>query len=309
MNKQLLLKLHRWISLVFALPLLIIIVTGVILSFQPMAQIAAIKPQSVDAIRVVELIKQYDPDGKARGLSIDASRQHLTLQGAAVSEIDIPTGAPVASPIMSKVFMWARMTHEHLIALSWLVTASTIAMIIVMCLGILMGLPRLRNTLSGWHKGAAWFTLPLILLSPLTGLCMAFGLTFQSGGAPAAGKRVSLPDAVSIVASDHDLSLVNSIGGRGGRMMARIFEGNELRAYAVSADGLAALPRNWPRLLHEGNWSLIGSAANVLISVVLLGLLVTGVLIWTRRRLRRPSRQREMPAKTTPVSAVRYTPK
>ena len=306
MNKQLLLKLHRWISLVFALPLLIIIATGLILAFQPIAQVAAIKPQSVDAIRVVELIRQYDPDGKARGLSIDASTQHITLQGAAVSEIDLTTGAPTASPIMSKVFLWARLAHEHLIVLSWLVIASTMAMIVVMCMGILMGLPRLRNTLSGWHKGAAWFTLPLILLSPLTGLCMALGLTFQSGGAPAAGKRVSLPEAVSIIARDHDVSQVNSIGNRGGRMMARIFEGDELRAYAVSADGIAALPRNWPRLLHEGNWSLLGSAANVLISAVLLSLLVTGVLIWARRRLRRPSRQRDVQANdSAAVSAAR----
>ena len=203
---------------------------------------------------MIDLIKQYDPDGKARGLAIDASTQHLTLQGGTVSEIDLATGAPAESkPIMTDIFRWARMTHERLIALPWLVIASTIAMTAVMCLGMLMGLPRLRNTLSGWHKGVAWFTLPLILLSPLTGLCMAFGLTFQSGTAPTAGARVSLADAVGIVARDHDLSQVTSIGGRGGRMMARIFEGDELRAYAVSADGVTALPRNWPRLLHEGN--------------------------------------------------------
>ena len=59
-----------------------------------------------------------------------------------------------------------------------LVISSTIAMVVVMCLGILMGLPKLRNSLSGWHKGTAWFTLPLIVLSPLTGLCLAFGWTF-----------------------------------------------------------------------------------------------------------------------------------
>jgi hypothetical protein len=30
---------------------------------------------------------------------------------------------------------------------------------------LVSGLPRLRNTLSGWHKGAAWFAIPLILAS------------------------------------------------------------------------------------------------------------------------------------------------
>jgi hypothetical protein len=304
MNKLLLLKLHRGISLIFAVPLLIIIATGLILSFEPMAQVAAVKPQSVDAARVVELIRQYDLDGKARGLALNAATQRLTLQGPAGAEIDLATGAPTTKSALSNLFLWARVTHEQLIGLSWLVIASTIAMTSVMLIGILMGLPRLRNTLSGWHKTAAWFTLPLILLSPLTGLCLAFGLTFQSAGTPAAGPRISLPDAVRVVAKDHDLAQVISIGNRGGRMMARIIEGDELRAYAVTGDGVTALPRNWPRLLHEGNWSLLGSAANVVISLVLLSLLVSGILIWSRRRLRRPNRQHGLRAKSAIASSV-----
>lgn len=304
MNKQLLLKLHRWISLVFALPLLVLIVTGLILSFEPIAQVTSITPGSIDPARVAALVKQFDPDGKARGVSLNAATQHLSLQGPGGAEIDLATGAVAAKPIISTVFLWARMTHEHLIALPWLVIASTIAMTLIMIIGILMGLPRLRNTLSGWHKGAAWFTLPLVLLSPLTGLCMAFGLTFASGGGPATGQRISLSDAIGIVAKDRDLSQVTMIGNRGGRIMARIFEGDELRAYTVTADGLSALPRNWPRLLHEGNWSLIGSAANVLISIVLLTLLGTGFVIWLQRRLRRPTRSRDVPRRGTAVSAA-----
>ncbi|MGJ4929418.1 PepSY domain-containing protein [Bradyrhizobium sp. HKCCYLS2038] len=303
MNKQLLLKLHRWISLTFALPLLVIIVTGLILSFEPIAQVGAVKPGSVDAARVVALVKQYDPDGKARGLSINPAAQHLTLQGRPSTELDMSSGAVTDKPATSSVFQWARMTHEHLIGIEGLTTISTIGMIVIMIIGILMGLPKLRNTLSGWHKGAAWFMLPLILLSPLTGVLLDPSNSFFAAP-PAAAKRISLPEAVSIVAKDHDLATVNMIGSRGGRMMARIIEGDELRAYAVTADGLSALPRNWVRLLHEGNWSLIGSAANVLISVVLLTLLVTGVLIWTRRRLRRPDRTRQLQAKAAAVSSA-----
>lgn len=303
MNKQLLLKLHRWISLAFALPLLVIIVTGLILSFEPIAQVAAVKPGSVDPARVVALVKQYDPEGKARGISINPATQHLTLQGRPGTELDMTTGAVADKPVTGSVFQWARMTHEHLIGIEGLTTISTIGMIVIMIIGILMGLPRLRNTLSGWHKGAAWFTLPLILLSPLTGLLLDPSNSFFSTPS-AATKRITLPEAVSIVAKDHDLATVNMIGNRGGRMLARIIEGDELRAYAVTADGLSALPRNWVRLLHEGNWSLIGSAANVLISVVLLTLLVTGVLIWTQRRLRRPKRTRDASAKPAVASSA-----
>ena len=314
MNKVLLLKIHRWISITFALPLAAIIVTGLILSFEPIVQMQGVVPHSVDTAKVIGLMQQFDPAGAARGISINASAQRLRLQGGNLPEIDLATGkATTSSDALAGLFLWARRSHERLIGLSWLVTASTVAMVVTMIVGILMGLPRLRNTLSGWHKGAAWFTLPLILLSPLTGLLMAFGVTLQSGGAPTpsarppaaasassstaarpagnsttTGKPFTLIDAVRQVSQTHDLATVTSIATRGGRMMARIFDGGELRAYSVSAKGVTALPRNWPRLLHEGNGAaIVTGALNVAISIVLFGLLATGLLIWGRRQMRR----------------------
>ncbi|MDN5001542.1 PepSY domain-containing protein [Bradyrhizobium sp. GCM10027634] len=305
MSKPLLLTLHRWITLVFALPLFAIIATGLILSFEPMVQVSGLNGSAIEAARIAELVKRYDPDGKARGLSINAAAQRMTLQGTGGPAIDLATGelAPTGSSLPD-LFLWARMTHERLLGQAWLVTSSTIAMIVLMLLGILMGLPRLRNSLSGWHKGTAWFTLPLILLSPLTGLCMAFGLTFQSGSAPTSeGRPLPLPDAVRMVAASHDLSHVISIGTRGGRAMARIYEDGELRAYAVNASGVTPLPRNWPRLLHEGNWSaMIASSLNLVTSLALVTLLSTGLLIWARRKLRKP---RSRTHRQTDASVVR----
>lgn len=184
-------------------------------------------------------------------------------------------------------------------------TASTLAMVTILLLGIAMGLPRLRNTLPGWHKATAWFTLPLISLSPLTGLCMAFALTFQSGAASAAtGRPLALPKAIRMVAASHELSHVISIGTRGGRTMARLYDGDELRAYAVTSSEVTPLPRNWPRLIHEGNWSaLIGSPLNVVTSIALLTLLSTGVLIWARRSLRTRRPRADRPADAAVVGA------
>lgn len=308
MTKPVLLKLHRWTTLVFALPLLAVIVTGTILSFEPMMQFAGIRPQSLDAARVVALIQRHDPEGKARGLAIDSAAQRLTLRGGGMAAIDLASGeAATSSAPLAELFRWARVTHERLLGQSWLVTASTIAMVVIMSLGLLMGLPRLRNTLSGWHKGAAWFALPLILASPLTGLCLAFGLTFQGSAAPAGnGRPMPLVDAVEVVARTHDLATVTSMGVRGGRVMARIFDGGELRAYAVTPDGTRALPRNWPRSIHEGNWSAtIGTALNVITSAVLITLLTTGLWIWAQRQLRRRTRRERDPAGSeTSVSAA-----
>jgi uncharacterized iron-regulated membrane protein len=289
MNNVLLLKLHRWISLAFALPLLAVILTGLILSFDPIVKDRALPAAMVDANRIVDLIQRYDPDGKARGLAINAATQRMQLMGAGTPAIDLVTGeAATTSDALGDLLMWARRTHEHLFGYDWLVIGSTIAMVVIMIIGTLMGLPRLRNTLSGWHKGAAWFTLPLLLLSPITGLFMSFGVTLQ-GPPPVATKTpIKLTDAVRQVAQSHDLSRLAMIANRGGRMMVRLYENGELRAYTFTADGVTPLPRNWPRLLHEGNWStLISGPLNVLVSIVLTGLLGTGVVLWARRKLRR----------------------
>jgi len=306
MSKPALLRLHRWITLVFALPLFAIITTGLILSIEPLVQTSGIGGPAIEAGRVVELVKRYDPDGKARGLSINAGSRRMTLQGISTPAIDLATGeAASAGSTLSNLFLWARFTHERLMGQAWLVTASTLAMVIILLLGIVMGMPRLRNSLSGWHKGTAWFTLPLILLSPLTGLCMALGLTFQTAPAPAAGGGpLALPDAVRIVAASHELSHVISIGTRGGRMMARLYDGGELRAYAVTSSEITPLPRNWPRLIHEGNWSaLIASPLNVVTSIALLTLLSTGLLIWARRTLRKRRPRADGPAGVAVVRA------
>ena len=75
-------------------------------------------------------------------------------------------------------------------------------------------------------------------------------------------------------------------------MLARLVEGGEYRVYAVTRDGATFMPRNWPRLWHEGNFAGVWSALlNVLASLAMITLLVTGVWIWTRRQIRRRVRR------------------
>jgi uncharacterized iron-regulated membrane protein len=191
--------------------------------------------------------------------------------------------------------MTSRQLHERLLlGNSWLVVGSTIAMLAVIAIGIAMGLPRLRNTLAGWHQGTAWSLLPLVILSPLTGLLIAFGVTLTPAAGPGTPPaRVSLAEAVRLVGANHDLSAVAWIRSQGGRMLARINEGGELRVYAVTPAGPQVQPRNWPRLLHEGTFSAIwGGLLNLVTSIALLGLLGSGAWMWARRRLRRRARAR-----------------
>ena len=245
--KAYLLRLHRWISFAFAIPLAVVVFTGLVLSFQPMVQTLSIAPGSLDAPLLLRLLETHDPQALASCVAIDAYAGRLRiLQGrGTATEIDLRSGEVAQAPAQLNAFFgWARRTHERLVFdVGWLVTASTLAMLTIIALGVLMGLPMLRNSLSGWHKAMAWFTLPLLILSPLTGLALAFGITLQGPAVPAAGERVALRQAIEIVARDHDVSRLSSLQQRGGRLMARVHVDGEhcqLRRCAAAAAQLAA---------------------------------------------------------------------
>lgn len=292
MNRALLLRIHRWLALAFSAPLLAVIVTGLILSFEPAAQWSAASSGKLPSARLSELLAKADPDGKARALSVRAYENTLSvaMPGDEGSDLDLTTGEETEEgrDALSDLFGESRRIHEALIFdLRWLVTASTIAMLIVIALGVSMGWPRFRNNVAGWHKGVAWGLLPLIAISPLSGLAIAFGFTFAAPSPAAAPPK--LAEAISVLGRQFDdLSGLTSLRLRGGRMLARLYERGELRAYVVGKDAAAPAPRNWPRLIHEGNWGGVWSSAlNVVTSIALLMLLATGLWIWARRKLRR----------------------
>jgi uncharacterized iron-regulated membrane protein len=285
------LRFHRWITLVFAVPLLAVIVTGLILSFEPLAQQAKLDATLTKA-DVLGYLQKHDPEGKATALSIRAYEHSLTIAGVGEdgeTEIDLSTGAVMEEDgfAWSDVFRTSRRLHETLLLdLGWLVTASTFAMLAIAALGLLMGLPKLRNTLGGWHNVAAWSVLPLVILSPLTGLALVYGITLTP---PASGPRDRVPiaRAVEMVADKHDLANLTSLRVRGGRLLARVHTSDGLAGYVVTANGLTETPRNWPRAIHEGNWSpTLAPALNIIVSVVFTGLWITGLTIWLRRTLR-----------------------
>ncbi len=289
------LKLHRWIALLFAVPLLIIIGTGLLLSIEPSLVVGKTVPGSLNAARIEALLAKHDPAGKARGIGYRSYDNTLSIgggRGTPPTTIDVATSELTAGPsALANTFMTSRRLHERLmIDAEWLVIASTIAMLVIIVIGGLMGWPRFSNTLSGWHRGTAWVLIPLVVLSPLTGLAMAFGITL-TGAAPGSatqGPPVKLVDAIRMLGKEHDLSGLIWVRERRGQMLARLVKDGEYRVYMVTGTGVTPTPRNWPRLLHEGNyWGHVSAAINVVTSLALLLLLVTGVWIWTRRTARR----------------------
>lgn len=300
--KPYLLRLHRWIALAFALPLLAVVLSGGLLSIEPWLQRA--RPgQSFDQAAISTALARHDPDGKATGLTVRTFDQVMTVSGLGPGRavhIRLPSGEAVEQTALARWLGTARQLHERLLLdLGWLVVASTIAMALTLILGALMGWPRLRNSLGGWHSTGAWLLLPLLGLSTLTGLAIAFGISFLPPDGPRP-ERVAIRDAVAMIARDHDLADLTSLRTRGGRQIARIYVGDRLTNFVVTKSGLRLTGMNWPRALHEGNWhARIGSIINLAVSLALLGLWGTGLAIWLKRRLRkrqRPARAKALPA-------------
>lgn len=284
-----LLRFHRWIALALSIPLAVVIVTGLILSFEPMVMGAtnpAVTPASIGAA-----LAKYDPEGKARSISIRGYDGTLSIGNRNQAIIvDLATNERAPAPgALAALFGSSRRLHENFIYdLRWVVTASTIGVLAMILLGVLMGWPRIRNSVSGWHQGAAWFVLPLVILSPLTGLALAFGITFAAPAARPAGAAVSLSEALKIVSAQYDLSRISWVRPLGPTLAARVNDNGEMRVFSVTRDGLVPFARNWPRLIHEGNWSgVIAPILNVITSISLVILVVTGLWLWGRRKLRK----------------------
>ncbi len=299
MLKAWFLRLHRWLALAFALPLLVVLGTGLVLSFEPWIAGNAIKSGALKAERIEALLAQHDPQSKARAIAYRSYDGSITIGGRGGDIVDVASGQKLAAPSgMAQLLVTSRRLHETLLLdAGWLVMASSFVMLGLALLGVLMGLPSFGNTLAGWHKAMSWGLLPLVVLSPLSGILLGYGVTFS--GPPAASAQVtpppaSLREAVRIAGARHDLSGLVWLRPARGRLMMRINEGGEYKVYAVTRAGTQVTPRNWPRLWHEGNFAGVWSALiNVVTSVAMIGLLITGVWIWARRRLRLAARRRE----------------
>jgi uncharacterized iron-regulated membrane protein len=305
MSQALLFRLHRWIFIAFAIPLAVIIFTGLILAFQPVLQIAGVTPGSITLAQVEGYLARHDPQGKARQLRLDHFEKTLSIRGAGGAvDVNLKTsGAAERRTWITELMAWARPVHEHFvfgleeITKVPIVLISTVGMMFGMAVGILMGLPRIRNSIAGWHKATAWFLLPLLVLSPLTGMFMALRITF-SNPTGQASPAATLIDAVRMVAQKHDLSGLQSIRSLGSRQIAIVSEGSSQFTYIVSRDGLRPAPSNWPRAFHQGDFlGIWGGLMNVALSLAFILLLSTGAWMWGRRTFRQRRR-------TTAVAAA-----
>ncbi len=314
--KSWLLKFHRWLALLFALPLAVLIVTGLMLSFNPILFDRSVTGKTVALADVDMALAKFDPERKATTLNMRAYEGIMTLsagRGSAPQRIDLATNAqvPGTKSLWSETLTTAQRIHESfqdfgykgdigtsalmqaLVApMKYPVAASTYAMLVFMALGVLMGWGNFRNSLGGWHRMTAWFLLPLLILSPLTGLALFHRITFTQPSARPPDPPATLHEAVKLIAAKHDLAdvlWIRPLGqGPNAGMGVRLYDGGRASVFTVTKAGLVPTPTPWPRLLHEGTWAGKWSGiVNVVTSLAFVLLLVTGLTIWMRRKLRR----------------------
>ena len=124
MTKQWFLRLHRWIALTLSIPFAVVIVTGLILSFEPMAMNAG--GNGVTQASINAALAKHDPDGKARTISIRAydGTVSIGVQRGQSTNVDLATNERAAAPgFAATLFGTSRRLHENFIyELRWVVT-------------------------------------------------------------------------------------------------------------------------------------------------------------------------------------------
>lgn len=293
--QRMLLEFHRWLAIMSSLPLVVLVSTGLVLTFEPAAHLLARKADSLKVGDVIAILDQHDPQGVSGSITYRNYEGTLSIGGVTPSGpivVDVATRETRSAPgALARTFLLARALHTKLLYdLKPLVVAATVVLIVLALLGVAMGWPRFENTLSGWHMTAAWIGLPLILLTSVTGLLIAFGVMFGGGGgAPKSiGMRkpgMSMAAVVEAAGRSRDMSGMVWIRAMGPRHMMRYTENGHFRGYFVVSQGVVPVPRNWPRSIHEGLWSVpLGFAMNLAVSLSAILAIVTGLLLWLRRR-------------------------
>src|SRR5437868_11590015 len=93
------LKFHRWTALLFSLPLVIVLRTGLVMPVEPWLVTRAIQPNSLNADRLQALLAQHDPQGRAGAISYRSYDGALTIgRPGSGTIVDIASGATQAAP-------------------------------------------------------------------------------------------------------------------------------------------------------------------------------------------------------------------
>ena len=272
--------LHRWLSLLFALPLVLIILSGLVLSVEPLLK-ASTPEGLVTEARLRAAIERVGPlvapwDMIIRGYDGTVSFGDRVF-------IDLASGEPVPKSRMAHILDGARALHTTLLLdLGWLVGLTSTALVAILLLGLLAGRPWAGAHRA--HRRLGWVLLPLLLAPPLTGFALSQGLWRPARPPYLPGPVMPHADNLARIAAAHDLRQVEAIREDwGASLVERRDDDGGLLRDRIGPAAQQRFPTNWLRLLHEGRWGGgLGAAINLLAALALAVLLVGGLAITAR---------------------------
>jgi sulfite reductase (NADPH) flavoprotein alpha-component len=291
--KRPLLIAHRWLALTLAPVFLLILLSGAILAFKPIlgSDSAAGPSARVSAGALSAALDAIDPAGRASAVSLSADGRSIDLKSpdpAVAGTFAVATRtATVASQGFDLFGVALRLHKNLLVGAGLLVEIATYAMVVILAAGLLFGLPKLRNTLGGWHRGLGWFALPLVALTPVTGLLMILHVGKPALPALAPGKPIALAQAIRAVPLPADGAILMARRFQAGSALVKTTSSQGERVHVVQSNGQVALTGapGWVDTVHEGTWAGAWSGVlNLLSALLLMGVTVTGLYSWLRRQ-------------------------
>jgi len=313
--KRPLLIAHRWLALGLAPVFLLILLSGAILAFKPiLGTDSTIDPSARASIgEVAAVLTAIDRAGRASAVSLSADGRLIDIKSsdpAVAGTFEVATGTAAASQSVDLFGVALRLHKDLLIGAGLVVEIATYAMVALLVAGLVFGAPKLRNTLGGWHRGIGWFAFPLVALLPVTGLLMTLHVGKLALPALEPGKPIALAQAIQAVPLPADGALLMARRFQAGSAMVKTTSSAGERVHVVQSNGQVALAGTpgWVNLVHEGTWAGAWSGVlNLVAALALIGLTVTGLYSWLRRRPQQRRLGRVSTAQRSQVSSIDKT--
>lgn len=291
--KRRLLVAHRWLALGLAPIFLLILLSGAVLAVKPILYPGEAAGESFAPASggdVVAALDAIDPAGKAGTVNLSTDGRSMILKSddpAMAGTFEVATRKAAADQGLD-LFVFAIKLHKQLlIGAGLLVEIATYAMVAILMIGFVFGLPRLRNTVKGWHSGLGWLALPLVVLAPVTGLLMTLHVGMPPAPPLDPGVPIPLARAIEAVTAQGDDRILMARRFKAGGVLVKTASSSGERFHLVQSDGQVVLSggSGWVQELHAGTWAGAWSGAfNLLSALVLMGVTGTGLYGWLRRQ-------------------------
>lgn len=302
-------RLHRWLALALSPVIALLLISGIVLAFQPILGRDGPPPDAftgrVDVTRVVALLDSLDPQGRARGVFLDPTGRALAVGfGNGRPQFhDLATGRIVPPPAQMvrtpDIFDVARRVHGDLwIGADALVTLASIAMIVLVVLGPVLSRPRAGRTALAWHIRTGWLLWPLVALAPLSLVMMKLHRPVAVGGSHT---TVAPARAIEQAARTIDVSHLAGVQALPGATLLVTVVAGDVERYVLQDGRVRPLDSGISKLgreLHEGTWAGPWSGVvSAIAALVTLAMLVTGWRSWLQRwrATRRVATRRAVP--------------